>query len=291
MSTRQSESGNLQAIPAVRGLVPWRPIVAADPQSEDLVRRLMRARETKQAVSLPDDFALRFAAQQGYALQALHAEAMLARYGGDVVGVRLSGGEMAALAAMGLTGPMRGPIFSAFAHESPAALRRGDYILCAVEAGIAVRIGEDIGGHPYLPGRDVLVDAIEAVIPVIEVVDSRLRDPERRPAAAVLADLCYSGAWIHGKAVTDWKDLDLPGLQVCLLSSGAQVRNGSGSRVMGDPLHAVSLLVADLGRDGRKLSAGEVVSTGTCTLPYLARAGESLVADFGALGQVSLMLA
>jgi 2-keto-4-pentenoate hydratase len=255
---------------------------------DQLVGLLMRARHDRSPVRMPDGFAARISPAQGYEVQRLHTQAMLARYGGCVIGTKLGGRDMAAVAALGLSGPFQGPIFSTFTHDSPAQLRRDGFFLCAVEAEIGVLIGEDIGGHPHLPERDVLVHAIQAVIPSIEIADTRYADYEQCPAAAILADLGFAGGWVRGAAVADWKDIDLPKLAVRLLSNGVEVRSGSGAQAMGDPLHALSLLVADLGRDGRKLCAGQVVSTGSCTTAYLAKAGESLVADFGSLGQVSV---
>lgn len=254
----------------------------------EIVRCLMAAREERRPTELPIALQAGVAAADAYELQQLHTRAMLSRFGGRVLGTKLGGGDMAAMAALGLSGPIRGPIFSAFTHDSPARLRRDDFLVCAVEAEIAVLICDDIGGHPDLPERDVLVRAVGALIPSFEIADSRLADHDKCPAAAILADLGCAGAWVRGAAVSDWQDIDLRALPVRLLANGVEVRSGIGSRAMGDPLEALSVMVADLGRDGRKLRAGEVVSTGTCTVPYFARSGESLVADFGPLGQVML---
>lgn len=255
---------------------------------DDVVRALLSARQAHRPVPMPAALGEGLTASDAYELQRLHAEAILARFGGRVLGTKLGGGDMAELAALGLTGPIRGPIFSAFTHDSPARLAREEFLVCAVEAEIAVLIADDIGGHPDLPERDVLVRAIGAVIPSIEIADSRYADHDRCPAPAVLADLGYAGAWVRGAPVTDWKDIDLRTLPVQLLANGVEVRRGTGARSMGDPLEALSVMIADLGRDGQRLRAGQVVSTGTCTLPYLARRGETLLADFGPLGQVAV---
>lgn len=253
---------------------------------DEVVRSLMLARHQRTPVPMPPALGQGMSQDHAYELQRLHTAAMLSRFGGRVLGTKLGGGDMAAMAAHGLSGPFRGPIFSAFTHDSPARLRRDDFFACVVEAEIAVVISDDIGGHPDLPERDVLVRAIGAVIPSIEIADSRYSDYDKCPAAAILADLGFAGAWVRGAAVSDWKDIDLRGLPVRLLVNGVEVRSGIGSRAMGDPLETLSVMVADLGRHGEKLRAGQIVSTGTCTLPYLAQRGESLVADFGPLGQV-----
>jgi 2-keto-4-pentenoate hydratase len=256
----------------------------------ELVRGMLGARQTQQAWALPLETGAALTLQQGYELQALHAQSLLASLGGRVIGTRIGARDMAGLAALGLSGPMRGPVFSATAYRSPATLPRAGQLACRIELAIAVRLREDIGGHPYLPGPDVLQHAIDAVLPAIDVVDSRLTEHERRPLPMVLADLCYGGAWVYGDAVRDWQDLDLATLKPRLFADGREVRASGGAPAGCDPLQALSQLVADLGRDGQGLRAGDIVSVGPCTAPYPASAGEVLRADFGPLGEVELRL-
>lgn len=256
----------------------------------ELVRDMVGARQRQEALSLPLDTGAALTPHQGYELQALHAQSVLSGVGGSVIGTRIRACDMAGLAAMGLSGPMRGPLFSSSTHRSPATLRRADLLTCRIELAIAVRLREEIGGHPYLPGRDVLLHAIDAVLPAIDVIDSRLTEHDRRPLPMMLADLCYGGAWVHGDSVTDWQDLELSALRPKLYASGREVRASSGAPGGIDPLQALSLLVADLGREGRTLRAGDIVSVGPCTLAYEASAGEVLRGDFGPLGEVELRL-
>ena len=256
----------------------------------EVVQLLMEARAKRTPAEAPGLLSGGISADTAYAVQRLHCDAILARHGGTLIGTKLGGGNMAAMAALGLTGPFRGPIFSAFMHDSPARLRREDFLVCIVEAEVGLLINRDLGGHPYMLPRDALESAIEAVIPSIEIADARLVDFARRPAAAILADLAYAGAWVRGAAVTDWAGVDWRTLEVRLLSNGSQVRSATGSLALGDPLQALSVMVADLGHSGEKLKAGQVVSTGTYTMPYLASAGETIVADFGALGKVEVVL-
>ena len=266
------------------------PDLAGASGGEGLVHGMLGARHRQQPLDLPLDAGAVLTPHQGYELQALHAQTLLSSLGGRVIGTRIGARDMASLAALGLGGPMRGPIFSATARRSPATLPRTDFLVCRIELAIAVRLREDIGGHPYLPGRDVLLHAIDAMLPAIDVVDSRLTQHEHRPLPIVLADLCYGGAWVHGEPVTDWQDLDLSALKLRLSASGREVRASAGIPGGVDPLQALSLLVADLGRDGRVLRAGEIVSMGPYTAAYEARAGELLCADFGPLGEVELRL-
>jgi 2-keto-4-pentenoate hydratase len=261
---------------------------AADAAS--LARQLVQARVDRTPIPIPAQLSGGSGAGIGFDVQRHHERETISRYGGSTLGLKLGGGDLKALAAMGLTGPLRGPIFSAMAQHSPAILRREDFFVCAVEPEIAVRLAKDVGGHPYLLGPEVLAPAIDAVFPALEVADSRYSDFAGAGPAAILADGCFAGAFISGANIRDWQDIDLAGVAVRLSSSGQEVRTGGGARVMGHPLHALSLAIADLGRTGQKLRAGQVVSLGACTPPYLGKAGEVLVADFGVLGRVQVTL-
>ena len=226
--------------------------------------------------------------EHGYEVQRLHIDELLRQFGGKVIGTKLAGGDPVAMAALGLSGPFRGPILSAFTHDSGACLRRGDFFICFVEAEIGLLIGNDIVATAIPPESEALVHSIEEIIPCIEIADSRHVDYLACPPAAVLADLAFAGAWIRGRSVKDWKQFDLSALEVRLLANGQEVRTGVGSRASGNPIDALRAMVADLGRSGQALRAGQIVSTGTYTLPYPVKAGESLLADFGPLGVVEV---
>jgi len=258
------------------------------PESQ-LVAGLLDARRNRVPLAIPFDVA-GLSPARGYEIQRLHELATLQAYGGRRIGTKLGGGTMAELAALGLSGPFRGPIFSSFTHASPARLARGDFFLCAAEAEIAVRIGRDIGGEARDYGREEVADAVAAVMPAIELADSRWADYKAASAAAVLADLGYAGAWISGEPLDDWRAIDLAQLPVALSCNGMEIARGIGMRAMGDPLLGVCAALSELGREGRGMKAGEIVTTGTCTVPYIARAGDSLLADFGPLGQVRVDL-
>lgn len=64
-------------------------------------------------------------------------------------------------------------------------------------------------------------------------------------------------------------------------------RDGDGTAVLGDPRLALVWLVDDLSARGLTPAAGQFASTGTCMVPLAVRPGDTVRADYGALGQVS----
>jgi 2-keto-4-pentenoate hydratase len=157
-----------------------------------------------------------------------------------------------------------------------------------VEAEFAFRMGRDLPAEHAPFAREDVRAAITAVLPAIEIVDSRFAEWTKVGAFSLIADQGATGYWVAGSEVTAWRDLDLPGHHVRLFVNGAASREGIGGNVLGDPLASVIWLANDLARRGGGLRAGEVVSTGTCIDVYFAAPGEQVLADFGDLGRVQV---
>ncbi len=107
-------------------------------------------------------------------------------------------------------------------------------------------------------------------------------------SAGVIADNSGHRALVLGHPSDDWRDLDLAGAPVELRVDGELRDAGSGARVLGHPLEALAWLATDRARRGDGLKAGQIVTTGTCTGLVMLSPGDEAVADFGALGSVTL---
>jgi 2-keto-4-pentenoate hydratase len=69
---------------------------------------------------------------------------------------------------------------------------------------------------------------------------------------------------------------------------GTVAGEGTGERVLGDPLNALVWIANHQSRAGRGLRAGEIISTGTCTGLAPVKPGQRASADFGDLGAVEV---
>ncbi|GAA4414804.1 2-keto-4-pentenoate hydratase [Quisquiliibacterium transsilvanicum] len=262
----------------------------SDAEIEDLASRLVEARETRVAVALPPEFAQRCDAEAAGRLAVRHLRGLLARTGGRVVGSKLGGTNRAALEKLGLERPFVGPVNSAALFDSPARLPRAGFLMCVIEAEVAIRFGKPVDGRSGPPSREALVGAISELCPAIEIADSRLAGFPALPPAAIIADLGFAGALVTGAPCADWRRHDLSDASVQLTVNGVSVREGRGEAVLGNPLDALADYVADAGRAGRAIEAGEIVSTGTWTQPYMAQQGDLIRADFGPLGIVEVQI-
>lgn len=227
---------------------------------------------------------------EAYEMQAEHLRSVLADTRDSVIGTKLGVTTAEALERLGLDAPLMGPILRDRAHRSGVSLPRAGFLACIVEAEIGLLLGEDLDGRGGAPARATLVDAIAAMFPAIEIADSRYARWAEAPACAIVADLSYAGAWVRGADCPNWRALDLPTLPVTLRADGVLVREGTGGAVLGDPLHALAVAVAEAASRGFVLRAGSVVSTGTCIAPWIAPQAGHFGADFGPLGRVELAL-
>jgi 2-keto-4-pentenoate hydratase len=157
-----------------------------------------------------------------------------------------------------------------------------------VEAEFGFRMARDLPPSPVPRSRTEIAEAIEGVIPSIEIVDSRFDDWLTIGAPSLIADNACNAAWVLGPLLTDWRPLDLAAQPVRVTVNGQLVRAGSGAAVLGHPLNALEWLVNNLSAHGLRLEAGQYITTGVTTEVYMAERGDHVTADFGPVGSAEV---
>ena len=226
--------------------------------------------------------------QAAYAVQNELVERLISRYGGRTVGYKIACTNKVAQEFLELDGPFYGRLLSPFVSASPASANIDEFYMRIIEPEFAFLMAQDLpaSGGPY--NQDQVTAAVGAVLPAIEIVDSRYNDWTAVGGPSLIADNGCNGAWVEGKAYDDWKTLDLPNQEVALVVNGQRVREGRGEAIMGHPINALIWLANMLCEQGRGLMAGDLVSTGTTVDVYHAAAGDEICADFGPVGLVEL---
>lgn len=216
-------------------------------------------------------------ADQAYAVQ----NALIARLGpaaGWKVGATSDEAEPTAAPL-----PARGVVAQGAPLAVPARSLRG------IELEVAVRLGADLLPGDRLPQADEILAAIDAVMPAIEIVDSRLAATRQAPAMAKLADLQSHGALVLGAPLArDLRELDLRTLHTRLWFDGAVVADTTGGHVAPDLLRVLAWLARHAQARGLPLRAGQVITTGTCTGLLMAPAGARVEGEVAGLGRVAL---
>lgn len=227
--------------------------------------------------------------QVAYEVQKLLVERLISNYGGQQVGYKIACTNKSAQDFLNFYEPFYGRLLSPFVYKSPVRVAENDFTMRVTEPEFAFRIAKDLppSGAPY--DLDTVETAVDAVLPAIEIVEARYIDWTKVDVPSLIADNGCNGAWVCGQAFREWEKIDLPAHEVRLEVNGKEIRRGRGDAVMGHPFNALVWLANTLGRQGGGLRAGDLVSTGTCMEVYDAEAGDSIHADFGAIGAVEFL--
>jgi 2-keto-4-pentenoate hydratase len=245
-------------------------------------------RSQRRVAALPNGIVPRSMAE-GYEVQKRLVEKLLEQHGGRPIGYKIACTSELAQRALGVDGPFFGVLLSYSTQASPAARPASDFLVRCAEAEFAFEMAEDVPpGKTYT--AESIRDSIAAAIPGIEIVDHRYENWQTVGAPSLLADNAIHGAWVAGEPCAAWRDLDFATHPVKLVVNGAQTLPGSGAAVLGNPLNVLAWLANELPKYGRRLGKGDRVTTGVTTDIYLAKAGDSLVADFGPMGSARLDL-
>jgi 2-keto-4-pentenoate hydratase len=220
-----------------------------------------------------------------YQAQALTVEHRCAS-GERVIGLKLGMTSKVKRDALGIQEPVFGRLTSGMVLPPGEPLLLDGLIHPRAEPELALLIGRPIpAGSPVA----TVLDAVEAVFPAIEVVDSRYYEPFR--LADSVAD--NAGAARIALGAPSRRLDELPELPVlgCLFEFPGGFETATGGAAMGDPAAAVAWLVGALAARDEELTPGSVVLTGGLTASAALAKGARVVAEFDGLGSVEVLCA
>lgn len=168
----------------------------------------------------------------------------------------------------------------------------GGNLMKVAELEFAFRFASDLPPRATPYSQAEVLDAVEALLPAIEIPDSRYSDFVSVGAPQLIADNACAHRFLFGADTSaDWRGINLAAHVVKAYRNGAHVEDGIGANVLGDPRHALTWLANELSTHGLTLKAGQTVITGTCVKPLAIAVGTRIAGDFGILGQVSIAIA
>lgn len=134
-----------------------------------------------------------------------------------------------------------------------------------------------------------VADAFDAVLPAIEVVESRLADGQDADPMAHLADLQCHGALVLGSpSMLAPARVDLRALEASLSFGAVSAAHTHGGNPAQDVWRLLSWLALHCARRGQPLRAGQVVTTGSCTGLLTAPVDEIVRGEITGVGAVEL---
>jgi 2-keto-4-pentenoate hydratase len=186
---------------------------------------------------------------------------------------------------IGVKGPLAGRLLRECVYESGATIPFGGNHMRVAEPEFAFRFGQTLWPREAPYDVEQVLAAVATLHAAIEIPDSRYTDFARVGEAQLIADNACARSFVLGPAAPDsWRASDLARHLVKGTVAGKLEREGAGLNVLGDPRTALAWLVNEVRGLGLPLEKGHLVTTGTCMEPLEIEAGDSVAADFGALG-------
>lgn len=205
--------------------------------------------------------------------------------GRRLVGRKIGLTSLAVQRQLGVDQPDFGMLFADMEVTSGAEVPMSRLLQPRAEAEVAFVLQRD------LPDADVttndVLNATAYVLPAIEIVDSRIVD-WNITLVDTIADNASSAMYVIGTQPRALTSVDLRLCGMVMTKNDAIVATGSGAACLGHPLNAVKWLAQTMVRKGRALQAGDVVLSGALGAMTSVLAGDSVHAEIGGVGSVSV---
>ncbi len=218
-----------------------------------------------------------------YAIQGLVNEMKVAK-GSKVIGNKIGLTSKAMQQSSQIDEPDFGVLHDYMLIEDGAKVPFERFIVPRVEPELVFVLGKPLKG-PGVGLLDVL-RATEYVVPAIEIIDARVRNP--RKIFDTVADNGAAAGLVLGGRPVGPMEVDLRWISALLYRNADIEESGVAAGVLGHPAVAIAWLANKVGPFGTVLEPGLVMLSGSFTRPVWAQKGDTLRADFGALGSLSV---
>lgn len=187
-------------------------------------------------------------------------------------------------------GRLAGPIFSRAvwtAGATPTGFGVIDGGFAAVEAEYVLELGETAPDRDDWTASNV-GGLISQVFTGVEIAGSPFAGINDHGPAVTASDFGNNAGLILGAGISGWRER-LAALTCTMSIDGVVVGRGGAASIPGGPLDSLAFLLNLLHRRGRRLEAGQLVSTGAATGVHDIVAGQSAAADFGDDGRIECL--
>ncbi|MBV8924547.1 MAG: fumarylacetoacetate hydrolase family protein [Bradyrhizobium sp.] len=255
-----------------------------DPTLE-AARIIATSRRNRAALkALPPDLAPADEAE-GYRVQRAVHDLMLPSTGA-LVGYKIGCTSTVMQEYLDIPHPCGGGLFARGVHDTGARLAASDFVRIGVECEIAVRLARDLAASEEPFTAEWVMEAIEAYLPAIELVDDRYEQWETLGAPTLIADDFFAAGCVLGAPRARNAAPDLLSVTGRALINGEEVGRGTGADVLGHPHHALAWLANHLAAEGRGLHKGQIVLTGSLVKTVWLKAGDHVLMELDGLGKV-----
>ena len=215
--------------------------------------------------------------EEAYDVQQLSISRRQTR-GEHLVGVKMGFTSRAKMQQMGISEMIWGRLTNAMRVEDGGEIYVANYVHPRIEPEIAFLMKDRLAGP--VSGVEAL-NAVEAVAPAIEIIDSRYENFKFN-LPDVVADNSSSSSFVVG----GWNppETNIDNLGVLLEINGQPVQIGSSAAILGHPLRALAAASRLVAEADLVLEPGWIVMAGGATAAHALRAGDSVRNSVQGLG-------
>lgn len=218
-----------------------------------------------------------------YAIQGMWRDRCV-EAGRKIVGRKIGLTSKAMQAATGITEPDYGVMFDDTVWENGSQIPASNFLNIRIEVELAFVLGQPLEG-PGCTLFDVL-RATEFVTPALEILNSHM-EMEGRTIVDTISDNAAYGGMVLGGNPMKVDDIDLRWVSALLYKNETIEETGVAAGVLNHPATGVAWLANKFAHHGERLEAGEIILAGSFTRPMWAKAGDSVLCDYGRMGTVT----
>src|ERR1700752_2926049 len=219
-----------------------------------------------------------------YEIQLINIRQRVAE-GARVLGHKVGLSSKAMQQMMGVDEPDYGHLLDEMQVFEDTPVKAGRYLLPRVEVEVGFLLAEDLPGAACT--EDDVLAATEALVPSIELIDTRITD-WKIALCDTIADNASSAGFVLGEARVSPADIDITQIDAVLTCNGEVAAKGRSDAVLGNPVTAVAWLARKVESFGVRLRAGDIVLPGSCTRAIDVHPGDNFAAEVAGLGAVRL---
>jgi 2-keto-4-pentenoate hydratase len=253
---------------------------------EQLARSLADAWRGGGAVPLPPAGAAPASRADAYAIQDRMAELI----GDACVGWKVGAAVPAVQRLEGHDGPITGRLLASRMFTSPATVPAALFDGYKVECEFAFRFRAGVPARARAYTRAELVPLL-VLHPGLELAGSRYaaaRDGRKATTWDAIADNGAGGGYVVGAGIEGWTGIDFATLPLDARFDGGGPIGVYTGELRRDAVDILVETVNGLSERGIGLAAGDLLSTGSLTVPTPLRLGQTCVARFGELPSLTV---
>lgn len=254
-------------------------------QRNHVVESLLTANKTKVQTARPSSIYPDIGFEDAYLISAEVARRQQEE-GAKLIGYKVGLTSIAMRRSSKIDEPDFGFLYDHFLYPDGANIPHKNFCIPRVELELAFVLGAPLEG-PNVTMLDVL-RATEYIVPAIEIIDARVDEP-RKIYDTISDNGAGAGLVLGGTPFKpDDPNVDMRMIPGILYRNTEIEETGVSCGIMGHPANAIAWLANKLPNIGGKLEKGQILLAGSFVRPVWAEVGDTIRADFGALGSVSI---